>query len=290
MNVKVLAPAKINLGLEILGKRTDGYHNVDMVMQSVSLYDVLDVSVSKENSFDIKSNVDFGCPLEDNIIYKAAEHFFRFTGIKNTGICIKIQKNIPSCAGLAGGSSDGAAAILAFDKLFGTGLSQNDLMNICARVGSDVPFCMLGGTARSSGRGTELTPINSKPQYNLVIVKPDVDISTKSAYAKADNIKEKNITAIDKISFALQNGNLLEVCDNLFNRFENIADNLEISLLKNKMIDLGAKGSLMTGSGSAVFGIFEDSNLAQKCLEFMRKDYKQIFLCKPTRSGAIIDD
>ena len=290
MNVKVLAPAKINLGLEILDKRADGYHNVDMIMQSVSLYDVLNISVSENNFFEIKSNVDFKCPLEDNTMYKAAKSFFEFTGIKPAGIAIEIQKNIPSLAGLAGGSSDGAAVIVALNHIFETGLPLNDLMKIGAQVGSDVPFCINGGTARAGGRGTLLSPINSELEYHLVIVKPDINISTSMAYAKSDSIKEKNTLAIEKISTALKNGDLSEMCNNLFNRFEDVVKDPEVFLLKDKMRKLGAKGTLMTGSGSAVFGIFEDAVLAQQCQKAMKQDYGKVFLCKPISHGVIINN
>ena len=288
MSVKILAPTKINLGLEILGKRSDGYHNVDMIMQSVSLYDVLDISVSETGLFDLKSSVDFGCSIEDNTMFKASECFFEFTGMKNPGILIKIQKNIPSLAGLAGGSADGAAVIVALNHMFNTNLPLKDLMAIGAKVGSDVPFCILGGTARASGRGTILDPINSRSNYYLVIVKPDISVSTGNAYAKADNIKEKNILAIDKLCSALKSGNLSEVCENLFNRFECVSDNSEIFLLKDKMIKSGAKGSLMTGSGSAVFGIFENYETAKKCHENISQDYARCFLCKPVSNGVIL--
>lgn len=288
MNIKVLAPAKINLGLEILDKRLDGYHNVDMVMQSVSLYDALNISVSKSGLVHIKSNVDFGCRLEDNIMYKATECFFEFTGIKNPGINIEIQKNIPSCAGLAGGSSDGAAVIMALNQMFRVNLSQNEMMKIGEEVGSDVPFCIIGGAARAKGRGTDLESIKSLAKYYLVISKPNINISTRLAYEKSENVKEKNTLAIDRLAFALQNGELSEVCANLFNRFEDVVDNPEISSLKEKMISLGAKGALMTGSGSAVFGIFEDYDLAKSCYGFISKDYKQSFLCSPILHGAVI--
>ena len=290
MNVKILAPAKINLGLEILDKRADGYHNVDMIMQSVSLYDVLKISVSENSFFDIKSNVDFKCSLEDNTMHKAAECFFEFTGIKPAGILIETQKNIPSLAGLAGGSSDGAAVIVALNHMFGTCLPLNDLIKIGARVGSDVPFCINGGTARASGRGTVLNPINSELEYNLVIVKPNINIFTGSAYAKADSIKEKNILAIDRINVALKSGDLSGMCNNLFNRFEDVVEDPEVFLLKDKMRELGAKGTLMTGSGSAVFGIFEDAVSAQRCQKIMKQDYEKVFLCKPVSHGVIIDD
>lgn len=290
MNVKILAPAKINLGLEILDKRMDGYHNVDMIMQSVSLYDVLKISVSENSFFDIKSNVDFKCSLEDNTMHKAAECFFEFTGIKPAGILIETQKNIPSLAGLAGGSSDGAAVIVALNHIFETGLPLNDLMKIGAQVGSDVPFCINGGTARASGCGTVLNPINSELEYNLVIVKPNINISTGSAYAKADSIKEKNILAIDRINAALKSGDLSGMCNNLFNRFEDVVNDPEVFLLKDKMRKLGAKGTLMTGSGSAVFGIFEDAVSAQRCQKIMKQDYEKVFLCKPVSHGVIIDN
>ncbi len=288
MNLKVLAPAKINLGLEILDKRPDGYHNVDMIMQSVSLYDILDVSISKNHKVDIKSNVDMGCETEGNAVYKAIKYFFEFTGMKNPGISVRINKFIPICAGLAGGSSDAAATILALNNLFGNELTQEDLMAIGSKVGSDVPFCICGGTKRASGRGTILSPINSKVKYHLVIVKPDVCISTASAYAKSECIKGKNMGAIDKISSAMINGDLRLVCDNLFNRFESTVNNQEIFSLKSSMINLGANGALMTGSGSAVFGIFENYVDAEKCHRSMSKTYKQCFLCEPIEHGAIV--
>ncbi len=288
MSIKVLAPAKINLGLEILGKRKDGYHDVDMVMQSVNLYDVLRISISDGSLFVINSNEEFDCNLEDNTMYKAAKCFFEFVGLSNPGITIEIEKNIPSCAGLAGGSSDAAAVIVALDKMFHTGLLLNEMIKIGEEVGSDVPFCIVGGTARASGRGTVLNSVMSRLQYHVVIVKPDVNISTGSAYAKAENIREKNILAIDNITCALQNDDLLGVCHNLFNRFEDVVGSVEIFTLKNRMIRLGAKASIMTGSGSAVFGIFEDFLSAKKCYELISKDYKQSYLCNPVTHGAVI--
>ncbi len=288
MNIKVFAPAKINLGLEILDKRPDGYHNVDMIMQSVSLYDILNVSASKSGLIDIKSDVDFGCRLEDNIMYKAAECFFEFTGVKNLGVSIEIQKNIPSCAGLAGGSSDGAAVIVALNEIFDVNLSQKEMMKIGEKIGSDVPFCITGGAARATGRGTDLESIKSLAKYYLVISKPNINISTRFAYEKSENVKEKNILEIERLTFALKSGDLSEICANLFNRFEDVVHNSEIYLLKSKIMKLGAKGSLMTGSGSAVFGIFEDYESARSCYEFISKDYRQSFLCSPISHGVII--
>lgn len=288
MNLKVLAPAKINLGLEILNKRPDGYHNVDMIMQSVSLYDVLEVSISGDGAINIESNVNIACETKKNIVYKAIKCFFEFTGIINPGISVYINKSIPICAGLAGGSSDAAATIVALNKLFDKKLLQEDLMKIGSKVGSDVPFCICGGTVRASGRGDILIPINSKVKYHLVIVKPDVSISTANAYKESEHVNGKNTGAIDKISFAISNGNLSLMCSSLFNRFESLVNIKEIDFLKNKLIALGANGVLMTGSGSAVFGIFEDYVNAKKCHEIMVKNYKQSFLCEPIENGANI--
>lgn len=290
MNLKVLAPAKINLGLEILNKRPDGYHNVDMIMQSVSLYDALEVSISGDGAISIESNVNIGCETKKNIIYKAIKCFFEFTGIKNPGIFVYINKSIPICAGLAGGSSDAAATIVALNKLFDKELLQEDLMKIGSKVGSDVPFCICGGTVRASGRGDILIPINSKVKYHLVIVKPDVNISTANAYEESEHVKGENTGAIDKISFAISSGDLPLMCSSLFNRFESVVNIKEIDFLKNKLIALGANGALMTGSGSAVFGIFEDYVNAKKCHEIMVKNYKQSFLCEPIENGANIVD
>ncbi len=283
-----MAPAKINLGLEILNKRPDGYHNVEMIMQSVSLYDILDISVSGNGAVDIKSNVNIGCELQDNIIYKASLRFFEFAKIANPGITVHIDKNIPICAGLAGGSSDAAATIFALNHIFKSKFTKEELMEISSKVGSDVPFCIFGGTMRASGRGTILTSINSKAKYYLVIVKPNINISTGLAYKKAEHIKKKNISKIDNISIALNNGDLDLVCNNLFNRFEDTVSGDEVLAIKNKMINLGASGALMTGSGSAVFGIFKDYVIAKKCYKTMLKNYKQSFLCEPIEHGAAI--
>ncbi len=288
--MKILAPAKINLGLEILDKRQDGYHNVDMIMQSVSLYDVLNISITDDLLININFNKEIQCDLKDNIIYKIAKKYFEYTKVVNPGININVEKNIPVCAGLAGGSSDGAATLIGLNEIFNTRLSLDELRKIGESVGSDIPFCITGGTARAAGRGTDLRFIRSNLKYYLVIVKPSVDISTKKAYEISDDLKNKKIKNMDSLEKFLIDNNLKGVCDDMFNRFEEVVHNPEILEIKNKMIDMGAMGVSMSGSGPSVFGVFENEASALECKKEIQKKFFQCFLCVPVEKGAYIAD
>ena len=282
MEYTVLAPAKINLGLEILGKNNDGYHNVEMVMQTVSLYDKVTVSVTSNGGINVICDKNINCKSNRNIAYRCAEEFFEYTKIKNPGITIKISKNIPMEAGLAGGSTDGAGTLIALNKIFGTNLSTNELMNLGEKIGADIPFCIMKGTAIATGIGTDLVKISTLQDYSVVIVKPDFSISTKEAYEKSDSLDITNHVKFDKLLKDLNEGNIEKICENLFNRFESVISQNEIFHIKNKLINFGAKGAWMSGSGSSVFGIFEDSEKASGALETLKKEYNQVFLCKPT--------
>ena len=283
MECTVLAPAKINLGLEILGKNNDGYHNVEMVMQTVSLYDKVTVSVTSNGDINVICDKNINCESNRNIAYRCAEEFFEYTKIKNPGITIKIAKNIPMEAGLAGGSTDGAGTLIALNKIFGTNLSTNELMNLGGKIGADIPFCIMKGTAIATGIGTDLVKISTLQDYSVVIVKPDFSISTKEAYEKSDSLDIKNHVKFDKLLKALNEGNIEKICENLFNRFESVISQNEIFHIKNKLINFGAKGALMSGSGSSVFGIFENSSKASNALEALKKEYTQVFLCRPIK-------
>lgn len=288
MIVKALAPAKINLGLEILGKRANGYHEVDMIMQSIDLYDEVEVEFSNNRMISVSCNKELGCKPENNIAYKAAEVFFEYTEIKNPGIIININKNIPLSAGLAGGSSDGATVLVALDFMFKSNLSNSQLLNLGAQVGSDVPFCILGGTAHAKGSGVALTPIDQLKDCFIVVVKPPISVSTKKAYELSDSIKNKVNYNFDLLIKGIKNNDLNMICKNLFNRFEEVISEEVVFSIKRDLCGLGAQGALMSGSGSSVFGLFKNENMALNCMNEMKKVYPQSFCCKPLNHGVHI--
>lgn len=288
MDLKVLAPAKINLSLEIGNKNSSGYHEVDMVMQSISLYDEIELCLNENTKIDLSVDKNLNCPTEKNIAYKAAKKFFDYTGIKNKGINIKIKKNIPVCAGLAGGSADGAGIIIGLNKLFDTNLNPAQTQKIGAKIGADVPFCISGGTAYAYGIGTELKQLKLLPTCNIVVVKPDISISTAKSYSDFDNMEINQKYNTNPLIAALKSQNLTEICKNLFNRFEDVINEPEIFKIKNDLIKHGALNSLMTGSGSAVYGIFNDYEKAQNCVEIIKKEYPATYFTQPINHGAEI--
>ena len=186
-------------------------------------------------------------------------------------------------AGLAGGSTDGAGTLIALNKIFNANLSTNELMNLGEKIGADIPFCIMKGTAIATGIGTDLAKISTFQDYSVVIVKPDFSISTKEAYEKSDSLGIKNHTKFDELVKALEEKNTVKIGENLFNRFESVISQKEIFYIKDKLINLGANGAIMSGSGSSVFGIFEDSEKASGALEALKKEYTQVFLCRPIK-------
>ena len=288
MKIKIKAPAKINLGLEILGKLPDGYHEVDFIMQTVGLYDYVTVELTENKEINITCNKKIDCDIQNNIAYKAAEVFFEHTNKKSGGINIHIEKNIPISAGLAGGSSNGAAIFVALDKIFGTNLELSELMKLGAKIGSDIPFCMLGSTARAKDTGVDLVPISPMPDCYVLLVKPDLSVSTKEAYEKADKLGSKTGAKIDMLMQCIENQDLLGIGKNLFNRFEDIIFQNIIKDIKSSLLNKGALGASMSGSGPTVFGIFDNESAANKCFNYMKSVYKETFLCRPTNHGAII--
>ena len=288
MGIKVLAPAKINLGLSIKGKRKDGYHEVDMVMQSVSLYDIVEIHENNSNNIDILCSENLICNDKQNTAYKAAEKFFEYTDIKNSGILIKIEKNIPVCAGLAGGSSDGAAVICGLNKLFHANLSVSDMCSIGAKIGSDVPFCILGGTARAYGIGTTIKKIKDFVDCEIVIAKPNCSVSTKEAYRLYDISNYKSRFNTENLVDLINKENLKEISNYLFIDFENFIHNPQISDLKGEIIKSEPLGVCMSGSGPTIFAIFKDSYKANLCVNKLSKNYKDVYLCRPIKCGVKI--
>ena len=289
MVLKVLAPAKINLALEVFQKvKNSSYHNVDMIMQSVGLSDVVELSVCETEEILIKSDEDLNCTAENNICYKVAKKFFDYTGIKNRGIKINIKKSIPISAGLAGGSSDGAAVLVGMNKIFKTGLSETELCKIGGEIGADIPFCIVGGTARAKGIGTEIYKIESKASFYVVIVKPNISVSTALAYEKIDKIKNEKFFDVGNLEVGLKSGDIEVISKNLFNRFEKVADEEETEKIKKLLKENGSISSLMSGSGPSVYGIFNNKSKAEACFENIKKIYPKTFLCSFISHGTKI--
>lgn len=285
MKITLKAYAKINLMLDILSRLENGYHDLYMIMQSVSLHDV--VTVEKTDTKDIKITCDVpSIPTDEkNIAYKAAKAFFDYTKTDNPGITIDIKKNIPHAAGLAGGSTDGAAVIVALGKIFSLNLREKDIIAIGSKVGADVPFCALGGTMLAQYTGIVLSHLPDLDLPYIIIVKPSQDVSTAEAYAAFDSAER--VRHLDKNGMlqAVLNGEKDKVYEKVGNVFEQFIDVTERVLIKDIMRKFGAKSACMSGSGPSVFGIFEDKDKAEACLSELKKSYPQSYLCSATDCG-----
>ena len=281
MSVSFFAPAKINLTLDIVGTREDGYHLLESIFQSVSIYDV--ITVSKRWRKGVVLNAPgCDCPVEKNTAYKAAVAFMEYTGIKK-GVKLTVNKHIPQQAGMGGGSADAAGVLVALDHLFKTNLTTEQLCKIGLTVGADVPFCVMGGTAYVTGIGEEIRPLPSLPDCHIVIAQPAEGISTKEAYAAVDNAvilaRPDNAAAIQ----ALEEGDLAGVCKQAVNVFEVATQLAGVKDIRQRMEQYNPLCSQMTGSGSCVFAIFEDKETAEACLTDLQADYPTAFRCSPCR-------
>ncbi len=270
--------AKINLTLDVLGRRNNGYHDVEMIMQTVSLFDLLIIDKSN-GGIKISTNLGYLPSNEKNIAYKAALAFFDYTNIKGS-VRIIIHKNIPVAAGLAGGSGNAAAVLCALDKLYGTGLSEKQLCEIGLTLGADVPFCIMGNTALAQGIGEILTPLPEAPKMTILLVKPPVNISTASIYELIDNEPLKKRPDTAAMISALENKNISEIASNLYNVMEDVTGKLcpVVGGIKKKMLMNGAQGAVMSGSGPTVFGIFNDYQTAKKSHDSFAYQYRDVFL------------
>ena len=265
-SIRLRAPAKINLYLDITGKRPDGYHELETVMQSVSLYDYVNIALTEGDDITV-SCTDEGIPAgSGNICYKAAENFFGYTG-KHCGAAVHIEKNIPSQAGMGGGSADAAAVIYGLDRLMGTSLDEAAMTDIGAKTGADVPFCISGGTRYCTGIGEVTEKLADMPLCDIVIAKGISSISTAEAYARADSTGG---LARHGIKGLFDGGDIITIAKGCMNIFESVTDIGEIGDIKQTMLDNNALCSCMTGSGSAVFGIFDDHDSAVRCADIFR--------------------
>ncbi len=286
-NIKVKAYGKINLLLDIIGRREDGYHMLNTVMQTVSVYDTLELSIDADSPEGIEIVCDKeGFPLDSsNLIWKAAELFKEYSGITFGGkLIVKVEKNLPSQAGMGGGSADCAAMLKAMNTFFCTLKDEDELCELGAKLGADVPFCIKGGTRLCQGIG-EIT--NKLPSIDcaFVIVKPDVSVSTPEAYKRYDLMKSPPRSHLDYFLKSLASGNVFSTSIYLFNVFEAAIDQPEIAQAKQTLKEAGALNTLMTGSGSAVFGVFENEKYAEQAAAKISGKYNYCEVCVPVKSG-----
>lgn len=280
--VRIEVPAKINLYLDILKRRADGYHEVEMLMQTVSLSDVVTIRKTGDCGINLNCTSEVTDRPQDNTAYIAAGKFFAHTKIENSGINISLQKKIPQGAGLAGGSADAAAVLIGLDRLFNTGLPKSELTKIGEQIGADVPFCIYGGTMLATGTGTILKPLPAIPKCWMVIVKPSFSVSTKSAYEASDRCAAMpRFQTASRLTSAIKAEDLRGIAKNLYNRFESVLNIEEVSEIKEMLKKNGALNSCMTGTGSAVYGIFDDAEKAQICKKVLSTSYDQVFLATP---------
>ncbi|MDD5795065.1 4-(cytidine 5'-diphospho)-2-C-methyl-D-erythritol kinase [Clostridium sp. HCP1S3_B4] len=278
--MKRKAYAKINISLDVIGKREDNYHLLKMIMQNIDLYDEIDIKKVKEG-ITIRCNKSFVPVDERNLAYKAAKLFIDTYNI-NEGVDIYINKNIPVSAGLAGGSTDCAAVLEILNKMFNVNANQKELMELGVKLGADVPYCICKGTALCEGIGEKITKLKPFRNQILVLVKPPFAVSTKETYKAFDINKAKIHPNTEKIIKYMSKNNLRAVCDNMKNLLENVTlrNNKSIIQIKRSMINYGAVGSMMSGSGPTVFGFFDDMLKAQKCYDDMKKKYADTFITR----------
>lgn len=266
-SVVIKAMAKVNLGLDVLRRRENGYHEVKMVMQTVNLYDTLTISKKEEAQICITTNTG-ELPLnEDNLIYKAAKLLFAHVG-KEYGAAIHLDKQIPIAAGMAGGSADAAATLLGLNALYKLDLNKEELANIGVKIGADVPYCIYGGTYLSEGIGEILTKLPDAPDCFVVIAKPGIGVSTKYVYENLHIETVKDHPDVDGMIEAIQAGSLDGVTAKMGNVLETVTIKRypEIEIMKKSLVDSGAENALMSGSGPTVFGIFKDESKAEQAL------------------------
>lgn len=280
-NISVKALAKINLGLDVVRRREDGYHEVRMVMQTIHLFDRLEITKNTSGKITMSTNLPFLPTNENNLVYKAAQLLKEEFRIRD-GIDVKLHKHIPVAAGMAGGSTDGAAVLYGMNRIFDLGLSKEDLMKRGVKLGADVPYCIMRGTALAEGIGEELTALPPMVKCPVLIAKPAISVSTKFVY---ENLKLNEKTGhpdIDRLVSDIRAKNLQAIASDMGNVLETVTipNYPVIAQIKEHMMEHGALNSMMSGSGPTVFGLFEDEDTAAEAYEAMRESglAKQVYL------------
>ena len=280
---QIQAYAKINLGLDVVKRLPNGYHQVKMIMQTVDILDDLTLEIT-DSGISITTDSEELPVDENNLVYRAARLMFEKCDI-HSGVHIRLQKNIPIAAGMAGGSADAAATMKGINHLYGLNLPLSQLMEYGVSIGADVPYCLMGGTALAEGIGEKLTKLPPMPKCPILVAKPDVSVSTKFVYEHLDAAGIRNHPDIDGMRGAIKAGNLRGIWE----RMENVLERVTIpaypliDTIKKRMRELGAANSLMSGSGPTVFGIFQNTAQAEQALQELRKEesLKQVFLTVP---------
>lgn len=279
--VKLRAYGKVNLALDVTGKREDGYHEVRMIMQTVNLYDQIIMKKINDPGIHLKTNLYYLPINEKNIVYKAVKLIKDEFNIEQ-GLDIAIDKRIPVAAGMAGGSSDAAAALVGMNKLFSLGLSKKELMKRSLKLGADVPYCIMRGTALAEGIGEILTPLPPVSQCYVLIAKPGISVSTKFVYGNLNISELKEHPDIDGMVHDINNDNLYGIGNKLSNVLETVTIKKYpmIHKIKNEMVKYGAIGAIMSGSGPTVFGLFDHKKKAKDALYHIRglNIAKQVYL------------
>ena len=278
--------AKLNLALDVLGPQPDGYHGMRMIMLSCTLCDEVRVALTPDGSFSAHSNLFFLPGDRRNIAVRAAELFMETIGAKSWGVRIDMKKRTPVCAGLGGGSSDAAAVLRALDRLTGAQLGREKLSELAFKLGADVPFCVGGGMCLAEGRGEVLTRLRAMPECGIVICKPRFPISTPELFSRIDSRSGPPGPDMPAMLAAIGRGDLEGICANMRNVFEDVLspEHAEIFEIKRALTERGALGSLMTGTGSAVFGIFGSKTAARSCADALSERYRECFFAEPKKA------
>ena len=272
--------AKLNLTLDVLSRRDDGYHDLKMVMCSADVWDEVTVILGTGGESRAESNLPWLPGDQRNLAVKAAQAFFDALGERNPGVTVRIHKRIPVGAGMAGGSTNAAAVLRALNRLCRAGMDADALRKIGLTVGSDVPYCMEGGFALACGRGEILSPLPSLPECHVVIAKPAFSVSTGELFHRLDGKPLKTHPDTAGMISAMEKGDLSGVTRRMYNVFEEVLprSSAEIRTIRNQLLDRGAMGAVMTGTGSAVFGVFDDAAAARKACLALREKYRDCFL------------
>lgn len=280
-DISLKALAKINLGLDVVRRREDGYHEVRMIMQTIQLYDRLDIKRTQEPGIQIQTNLSFLPVNENNLIYKAAKLLMDEFSITD-GVSVKLDKRIPVAAGMAGGSTDAAAMLIGVNRLFSLGLTKRQLMERGVQIGADVPYCIIRGTALAEGIGEALSPLPPMVKCPVLIAKPSISVSTKFVY---QNLKLDDTTIhpdIDRLIDDIKAKNLHDIAAHMGNVLETVTipNYPVIDEIKKHMLSNGAVGAMMSGSGPTVFGLFDDEDTAKKAYKAMRSSHlaRQVYL------------
>ena len=272
-HLSLKAYGKINLGLDVLRRREDGYHDVRMIMQTVGIFDRVDLIWKEEPGIQVETNLYYLPTNENNLVYKAAKLLMDEFQVQE-GLLIRLRKFIPVAAGMAGGSSDAAAVLFGVNKMFRLGLTTEELMERGVKIGADVPYCILRGTALSEGIGEVLTSLSPVPQCQVLVAKPGINVSTKFVYENlhANDLRPEQHPDIDGMIQAIKAQDLQGIADKLGNVLETVTvkEYPVIQEIKDKMLEFGAIGSLMSGSGPTVFGLFTNPKAAQEAYEELR--------------------